>query len=62
VQRLQHNRLHISWARLPSVVLIPATLAGREAELRASGVMADFLAKPVTLEAVRSQVRQAQAR
>lgn len=59
---LQHNREHISWARLPSAVLIPGSLAGQEEALRDSGVMASFVARSDLPAGLREQVLRARAR
>lgn len=56
------NRLHISWARLPSLLLVPAALAGQEAVLHDSGVLAELMPKPVDMAAVVRHIRHAQAR
>jgi len=60
--QLSHNRLHISWARLPAVVLLPQTLMARQAELVDSGVMGSFLPKPVSPTDLAAFVRRARAR
>lgn len=62
VDQLRKNRLHIAWARLPALVLLPERLVPEEAALRASGVMASFMAKPVDPQRVADHIRQAQAR
>lgn len=61
-QALQHNREHIAWARLPSMVLIPESLAGQEDALRDSGVMASFMARSERPERLREQIHRARAR
>ena len=62
IEQLRHNRLHISWARLPAAILLPAALAGHEARLRDSGVMGDLLIKPVTPSALVERIHRARAR
>jgi hypothetical protein len=59
---LRDNRRHISWARLPAAVLVPASLAAQQDALRESGVMAEFLLKPLNVAALLEQIRRAQAR
>jgi type IV pilus assembly protein PilB len=59
---LRRNRLHISWARLPSIVLLPAHLKKYETTLRESGVMGMFMSKPVAPSAILAHIRRAQAR
>jgi len=61
-EQLRLNRLHTSWSRLPALVLVPTSLAGQEERLRATGVMASFMAKPVDAQAVVDHIRQAHAR
>jgi CheY-like chemotaxis protein len=56
------NRQHISWARLPSVLLLPQALATHEAELQASGVLAHCLVKPVQIDALVQYIRRARSR
>jgi type II secretory ATPase GspE/PulE/Tfp pilus assembly ATPase PilB-like protein len=62
VATLQRNRAHISWARLPSAVLVPVSLAGQDEALRESGVMADFCHKPLNVPEIVGLIRRAQAR
>ena len=62
IEFLRHNRLHISWARLPSIVLLPAHLKEYEATLRESGVMGTFMDKPAKASAILAHIRRAQAR
>ncbi|MBS7808489.1 GspE/PulE family protein [Variovorax sp. PCZ-1] len=62
IQTLQHNRLHISWARLPSAVLLPPALMPYEDQLRDSGVMAEMLYKPLAPNALINFIHQARAR
>jgi CheY-like chemotaxis protein len=62
VNLLRNNRLHISWARLPSIVLLPPELADQQDVLRESGVMAAFVNKPIRPEDILSQIKRAQAR
>lgn len=59
---LRHNRQHIAWARLPALVFIATPLAGQEAALRESGVMAALIAKPFDPESFLKQIRRAHAR
>jgi hypothetical protein len=59
---LRRNRLHISWARLPSVVLLPASLAIEEEALRASGIMGTLMFKPAVPSKILAHIRRAQAR
>lgn len=59
---LQRNRARTSWARLPSAVLIPPSLAGQHEALRDSGVMADFCSKPLDARQLVEHIRRAQAR
>ncbi|MCP5158848.1 MAG: Flp pilus assembly complex ATPase component TadA [Gammaproteobacteria bacterium] len=61
IERLRRNRLHISWARLPALVLIPETLAGQEPALRESGVLAAFMSKPVSIENLLDHIWHAKA-
>jgi type IV pilus assembly protein PilB len=62
ITQLRENRLHITWSRLPALVLLPASLAEQETALRASGVMAPFMPKPPDAEALIKHIRYAQAR
>ena len=62
IERLRRNRLHISWARLPALVLLPPALAGQEEALRESGVMAAFMDKPFDPDALVHHIQHAQAR
>ncbi len=59
---LSKNRRDIAWARLPSAVLLPASLADQEDFLRTSGVMADFLPKPLDPAKLLDLIRSSQAR
>ena len=59
---LRKNRRDIAWARLPSAVLLPASLADQEDFLRTSGVMADFLPKPLDAAKLLDLIRSSQAR
>jgi type IV pilus assembly protein PilB len=59
---LRNNRLHISWARLPSIVLLPARMKKYETTVRESGVMAAFMHKPAAASAILAHIRRAQAR
>jgi CheY-like chemotaxis protein len=56
------NRQHISWARLPAAVFVPASLFGQEEALRASGTLAALLRKPADPAELLAQIRRAQAR
>jgi type IV pilus assembly protein PilB len=62
IELLRINRLHVSWARLPSVVFLPARLATHEAALQLSGVLAAFMIKPVVPADLRTHIRRARAR
>lgn len=62
IDLLRNNRLHISWARLPSIVLMPPELADQQDVLRESGVMAAFVIKPVKPADLIAQIKRAQAR
>jgi hypothetical protein len=59
---LRLNRQQITWARLPSAVLLPAAIADQETYLRNSGVMGDFMAKPLDPHHLLDQIRRSQAR
>jgi type II secretory ATPase GspE/PulE/Tfp pilus assembly ATPase PilB-like protein len=59
---LQEFRLHVSWSRLPTLVLLPPALADQEEALRRSGSLAQFLHKPVDPETLVQHIRRAQAR
>jgi type II secretory ATPase GspE/PulE/Tfp pilus assembly ATPase PilB-like protein len=60
--RLRRNREHISWARLPALVLLPPALVDAEASLHESGVMAAFLPDSVPEQALIAHIRRVQAR
>jgi type II secretory ATPase GspE/PulE/Tfp pilus assembly ATPase PilB-like protein len=60
-ERLRQNRLHITWARLPALVLLPPSLAGQEEALRQSGVMAAFMARPFDMPSLLNHISQAHA-
>ncbi len=62
IDLLRHNRLHISWARLPAVVLLPLSLASCEFQLRESGVMGELLNKPITPAVLVDHIQHARAR
>jgi type II secretory ATPase GspE/PulE/Tfp pilus assembly ATPase PilB-like protein len=62
IERLRANRLHISWARLPALVLLPGNLADQEPALRESGVMAAFLRKPWDEQDILKCIWQSRAR
>ena len=55
-------RQHTAWARLPGAVLLQPEHGGREAELRASGMMAAMFTKPLDVPSLIAQIRRAQAR
>ena len=59
---LRKNRRDISWARLPSAVLIPASITGQEDYLRTSGVMGELMTKPVDPKRLLDLIRSSQAR
>lgn len=62
VEGLQNGRLHTSWTRLPTAVLLPAHLADFETQLRESGVLADILIKPIDSNMLFKHIRRARAR
>jgi type II secretory ATPase GspE/PulE/Tfp pilus assembly ATPase PilB-like protein len=62
IELARDNRQHISWARLPSVLLLPQTLAAQASDLQASGVMASCLLKPVQIDALVGHIRLAHSR
>jgi type II secretory ATPase GspE/PulE/Tfp pilus assembly ATPase PilB-like protein/CheY-like chemotaxis protein len=59
---LREHRLHTAWARLPSAVLLPPSLAAHQEALRSSGSMAAMLVKPLDVAELLAQVRRSQAR
>jgi hypothetical protein len=59
---LRDHRLHTAWARLPSAVLLPPSLAAHQQALRSSGSMAVLLVKPLEVAELLAQVRRSQAR
>jgi type II secretory ATPase GspE/PulE/Tfp pilus assembly ATPase PilB-like protein len=59
---LQAYRIHLSWARLPTLVVLPTELAGQEETLRQSGSMAEFLTRPVSTRQVVDHIRRSHAR
>jgi len=59
---LQSFRTHVAWARLPTLVVLPAALAGQEDALRRSGSMAEFLTRPVDVRKIVEHIRRAHAR
>ncbi len=61
-QHLANNRLHIAWARLPSVVLVAAPLMKQRDELLGSGVLGELMPKPIDMGALRVLIRRSQAR
>jgi type IV pilus assembly protein PilB len=62
IETARDNRQHISWARLPSVLLLPQTLAAQESELQASGVLANCLLKPIQIDALVRHIRLTHSR
>ena len=61
-EMLRDNRLHISWARLPAVVLLPQDLVGHETALRQSGVLAAaFIEKPVDEQTLLKAIARSHA-
>jgi type IV pilus assembly protein PilB len=61
-QMLQEGRRYVTWARLPSAVLIPERLKGEIESFKAGGTMAAFVTKPVDTEDLLRRIRRAQAR
>ena len=61
-QHLANNRLHIAWARLPSAVLVAATLMSQRDELLGSGVMGELMSKPIDMATLKSHIRRSRAR
>lgn len=59
---LQKNREQITWARLPAAVLLPVSIADQEDYLRTSGVLGEFLSKPVEPQRLLEVIRSSQAR
>lgn len=59
---LREFRVAVSWARLPTLVLLPQALAGQTERFRESGSMADFLVKPLQLDKLLQHIRRAHAR
>jgi type IV pilus assembly protein PilB len=59
---LQKNRQQITWARLPAAVLLPQALIEQEDYLRASGVMGEFVPKPIDTQLLLEVMRSSQAR
>jgi type IV pilus assembly protein PilB len=55
------NRTRIAWARLPSAILLPESLAHEQSALRDSGVMATMFAKPLDYTELVSHVRRSRA-
>jgi len=55
------NRAQIAWARLPSAVLVPQSLAAEHAALRDSGVMAAMFNKPVHYSELVQHIRRSRA-
>ncbi|MFM7274348.1 MAG: hypothetical protein ACKO4A_10920, partial [Gammaproteobacteria bacterium] len=62
IERLRENRLHISWARLPSLVLLPQALSAHHQALRDSGVMAEIMGKPLEVTQLLGHIWHARAR
>jgi hypothetical protein len=62
IATLRHNRLHIAWARLPAVVLVPAAIFAERDRLAASGVMGDLLPKPVNARGLVERITSARFR
>jgi type II secretory ATPase GspE/PulE/Tfp pilus assembly ATPase PilB-like protein len=59
---LQAFRTLIAWARLPTLVVLPAALAHQEEALRLSGSMADFVSRPVDTRQLVEHIRRSHAR
>jgi type IV pilus assembly protein PilB len=59
---LRKNRRDIAWARLPSAVLLPVSIADQEDVLRTSGVMGEFMPKPLDTAKLLDLMRSSQAR
>ena len=59
---LREFRSATAWSRLPSLVLLPAEMAGQAAELRRAGSLAEFMTKPVDADAIVQYIRRAHAR
>ncbi len=59
---LQKNRQQITWARLPAAVLLPQALTEQEDYLRGSGVMGEFVPKPIDTQLLLDVIRSSQAR
>jgi type II secretory ATPase GspE/PulE/Tfp pilus assembly ATPase PilB-like protein len=59
---LQAFRLHVAWARLPTLVVLPSALADHEEVLRQSGSMAEFLTRPVSAQQIVDHIRRSHAR
>ena len=62
ITALRNNRRKISWARLPSIVLMPVGLAAQVDALRESGVQAKFMEKTATISEMVGEIRYAQVR
>lgn len=55
------NRARIAWARLPSAILLPQSLAQVQSALRESGVMATMFVKPLDCSELVSHIRRSRA-
>lgn len=55
------NRTQIAWSRLPSAILLPPALAGEQAALRESGVLATMFTKPVDGPELVAHIRRSRA-
>ena len=62
ITALLNNRRQISWARLPSVVLMPVSLAAHVDALRESGVQAKFMNRTATIGELVKEIKHAQVR
>ena len=62
VELLRAGRLQVTWARLPSAVLIPKSLETAIDTFKAAGSMAALLTKPVDGAELLQRIRRAQAR
>jgi type IV pilus assembly protein PilB len=55
------NRTQIAWARLPSAVLLPPSLAHEQVALRGSGVMGTMFTKPLDGQELVNHIRRSRA-
>ena len=55
------NRAQIAWARLPSAILLPESLAHEQSALRESGVMATMFSKPIEGPELVDHIRRSRA-